>query len=37
MQLGGSGQFARAFGGEVYEFYSVSPEYFGLTYVSGKN
>jgi hypothetical protein len=26
---GGRGQFSHAFSGEVYDFYSVSPEYFG--------
>jgi hypothetical protein len=26
-------QFSYAFNGEVYEFYSVSPEYFGYTLV----
>jgi hypothetical protein len=34
--LGGQGQFSRAFGGEIYEFYSVSPEYFGYTLVLQK-
>jgi hypothetical protein len=33
-QLGGRGQFSHAFGGEVYDFYSVSPEYFGCTLVT---
>jgi hypothetical protein len=31
--LGGNGQFSQAFSGEVYDFYSVSPEYFGYTLV----
>jgi hypothetical protein len=29
----GRGQFSHAFSGEVYDFYSVSPEYFGYTIV----
>jgi hypothetical protein len=29
-----SRQFSHAFSGEVYDFYSVSPEYFGYTLVS---
>jgi hypothetical protein len=29
----GRGQFSHAFSGEVYDFYSVSPEYFGYTLV----
>jgi hypothetical protein len=29
----GSGQFSQAFSGEVYDFYSVSPEYIGYTHV----
>jgi hypothetical protein len=29
----GSGQFSHAFSGEVYDFYSVSPEYFGHNFV----
>jgi hypothetical protein len=31
--MGGSGQFSDAFSGEVYDFYSVSPEYFGYTLI----
>jgi hypothetical protein len=31
--LGARGQFSQAFSGEVYEFYSVSLEYFGNTLV----
>jgi hypothetical protein len=31
--LGGRGQFSHAFSGKVYDFYSVSPEYFGLSLV----
>jgi hypothetical protein len=31
--VGGSRQFSQAFSGEVYEFYSVSPEYFGYIHV----
>jgi hypothetical protein len=31
--MGGRGQFSHAFSGEVYEFYSFSPEYFGYTLV----
>jgi hypothetical protein len=27
--MGGSGQLSQAFSGEDYDFYSVSPEYFG--------
>jgi hypothetical protein len=30
---GGGGQFSHAFSGEVYDFYSVSPEYIGYTLV----
>jgi hypothetical protein len=31
--LGGRGQFSHAFSGEVYDFYTASPEYFGYTLV----
>jgi hypothetical protein len=31
--MGGCGQFSHAVSGEVYYFYSVSPEYFGYTLV----
>jgi hypothetical protein len=31
--LGGHGQFSHAFGGEVFDFYSVSLECFGYTLV----
>jgi hypothetical protein len=31
--VGGHGQFLDAFNGEVYDFYSVSLEYFGYTLV----
>jgi hypothetical protein len=31
--MGGRGQFLHAFSGEVYDFYSVSPEYFGYNLV----
>jgi hypothetical protein len=31
--LGVCGQFSHAFSCEVYDFYSVSPEYFGCTLV----
>jgi hypothetical protein len=34
--LGGREQFSQAFSGEVYEFYSVSPEYFGYALAHGK-
>jgi hypothetical protein len=30
---GGRGYFSPAFSGEVYDFYSVSPEYFGFFFV----
>jgi hypothetical protein len=32
--MDGRGQFTHAFSGDVYEFYSVSPEYFGYNFVS---
>jgi hypothetical protein len=32
-KLSGHGQFSHAFSGEVYDFYSVSPEYFGYNLV----
>jgi hypothetical protein len=32
-KLGGRGKFSHAFSSEVYDFYSVSPEYFGYTLV----
>jgi hypothetical protein len=31
--LGGHGQFSHAFRRDFYDFYSVSPEYFGYTLV----
>jgi hypothetical protein len=30
-KLGERGQFSHTFSGEVYDFYSVSPKYFGYT------
>jgi hypothetical protein len=33
--MGGRGQFAHVFSGDVYDFYSVSPEYFGYTLIFG--
>jgi hypothetical protein len=32
-KLGGRGQFSHAFSGEVYDFYSASPEYCAFLYV----
>jgi hypothetical protein len=37
MYLGGRGQFSHTFSGAVYDFYSVSPEYFGYTIVHERN
>jgi hypothetical protein len=31
--LGGGGQFSQGFSGEVYDIYSVGPEYFGYALV----
>jgi hypothetical protein len=32
-QLDERGQFSQAFSGDVYDFYSAGPEYFGITLV----